>query len=240
MKPDKGKTENLLSDRTKFKVIDGDWFREVLKFEDKTNRFLSKLLKNKIIDRYLYEHLFISSSRPGILYGLPKVHKPNCPIRPILSAIGTSGYKLAKYLLKFLAPLTTNIYSVKDSFDFVNDIRKIPNSNSLVMASFDISSLFTNIPLNEVIDISADSLYDTLNTPVLGMSKLNFTQFLSLAVKDALFIFNEKLYCQKDGIGMGNPLGPTLANVFLCFHEQRWLDNCPSEFKPVFYKRYIF
>ena len=38
---------------------------------------------------------------------------------------------------------------------------------------------------------------------------------------------------------MGNPLGPTLANVFLCYYEQIWLDNCPSEFKPVYYKRYI-
>ena len=38
---------------------------------------------------------------------------------------------------------------------------------------------------------------------------------------------------------MGLPLGPTFANIFMCFHEQNWLDNCPSSFKPIFYRRYI-
>jgi hypothetical protein len=38
---------------------------------------------------------------------------------------------------------------------------------------------------------------------------------------------------------MGNPLGPSLANVFLCFHEAKWLQDCPTEFKPKFYRRYV-
>ena len=38
---------------------------------------------------------------------------------------------------------------------------------------------------------------------------------------------------------MGSLLGPTLANIFLCFHEQIWLDNCPAEFKPVIYRRFL-
>ena len=38
---------------------------------------------------------------------------------------------------------------------------------------------------------------------------------------------------------MGSPLGPILANVFLCFHEQIWLDNCPVEFKPLLYRRFV-
>ena len=38
---------------------------------------------------------------------------------------------------------------------------------------------------------------------------------------------------------MGSPLGPTLVNVFLCYHEKIWLQNCPSEFKPVIYRRYV-
>ena len=40
-------------------------------------------------------------------------------------------------------------------------------------------------------------------------------------------------------VAMGSPLGPTLANVFLCYHEKIWLQNCPSEFKPVIYRRYV-
>ena len=38
---------------------------------------------------------------------------------------------------------------------------------------------------------------------------------------------------------MGSPLGPTLADIFLGYHERRWLDNCPLTFKPVLYRRYI-
>ena len=38
---------------------------------------------------------------------------------------------------------------------------------------------------------------------------------------------------------MGSPLAPTFANLFLCHHEKLWLDNCPSEFKPVLYRRYV-
>ena len=35
---------------------------------------------------------------------------------------------------------------------------------------------------------------------------------------------------------MGSPLGPTFANIFLSYHEQIWLKNCPCKFKPVIYK----
>jgi hypothetical protein len=228
---------DVINDSSKFKVIDEDWFTIVLKHEDKVNRFLSKLYKNNSINKSTYDELRLSSSRPGTLYGLPKVHKPGTPLRPILSAIGTCGYKLAKYLIPMLSTLTTNEYSIKDSFSFVEEICKMKNNN-YVMASFDIKSLFTNIPLDETIKIATDSLYDRqlINST---LSKMSFSQLLKLAVKDILFIFNEKLYCQTEGVAMGNPLGPTMANVFLCYHEKIWLDECPIDFKPVYYRRYV-
>ena len=51
-------------------------------------------------------------------------------------------------------------------------------------------------------------------------------------------IFNEQLYKQFDGVAMGSPLGPTLANAFLVHFEKKWLQNCPSDFKPHYYRRY--
>ena len=41
------------------------------------------------------------------------------------------------------------------------------------------------------------------------------------------------------GVAIGSPLGPTFANIFLSYHEETWLKNCPCEFKPVIYKRYV-
>ena len=52
-------------------------------------------------------------------------------------------------------------------------------------------------------------------------------------------MFNDILYKQKDGVAMGSPLGPTMANVFLLFYEMKWLEQCPNEFKPFFYRRYV-
>ena len=52
-------------------------------------------------------------------------------------------------------------------------------------------------------------------------------------------MFNNVYYRQLDGVAMGSPLGPTLANIFLCHHEINWLDNCPVQFKPTYYKRYV-
>lgn len=116
------KMQEIIQDSTKFKTIDEDWFKATLRIEDKVNRFLTKLLKDKCIDKQLYDHLRVSGSKPGILYGLPKVHKPNVPMRPILSAIGSSGYCIAKYLVSFLNPLSVNDYTIKDSFEFAKDI----------------------------------------------------------------------------------------------------------------------
>ena len=62
------------------------------------------------------------SSRPGVLYGQTKVQKPfinNFPsFRPILDAINTPAYKLAKFLVPVLSPLAINEYTVNDSFAF--------------------------------------------------------------------------------------------------------------------------
>ena len=53
------------------------------------------------------------------------------------------------------------------------------------------------------------------------------------------FIFDGKFYEQCDGVAMGSPLGPTLANVFMCHFENSWLENCPSHFKPIIYRRFV-
>ena len=58
-------------------------------------------------------------------------------------------------------------------------------------------------------------------------------------VKDILFLFNNQLFSQVDGVGMGNPLGPTFANLFLCYRKTNWLNNCPIHIKPKLYRRYV-
>ena len=71
------------------------------------------------------------------------------------------------------------------------------------------------------------------------MSKDSFRELLTRTMSESLILFNQQFYKQHDGVVIGSPLGPTLANVFLCYHEKNWLLNCPSEFKPVIYRRYV-
>ena len=58
-------------------------------------------------------------------------------------------------------------------------------------------------------------------------------------MSESLILLDQQFYKQHDGVAMGSPLGSTFANVFLCCHEKIWLQNCPSEFKPVIYRRYV-
>ena len=72
-----------------------------------------------------------------------------------------------------------------------------------------------------------------------NLDRASFEKLLLLAMKEPSFIFNKTFYKPLDGVAMGSPLGPTLANKFLCYHEKRWLDKCPEKFKPVFYRQYV-
>ncbi len=240
------KMESILSDTSKFKPMDftrlhGD-IRHLIEKETEVKDFLKELNNKKIIsDKDLAKMIPVGSS-PGILYGLAKVHKnipdgDNCPpFRPILSAIGTVSYNLAKFLVPILEPLTKNQYVCKDSFSFAADVR---NQNpDLYMASFDVDSLFTNIPLDETIEICVKKLFGRKHK-FQGFSRSEFRSLLQYAVKDNLILFNGKYYIQVDGVAMGSPLGPTLANIFLCYWEEIWLEKCPKQFRPLYYRRYV-
>ena len=100
------------------------------------------------------------------------------------------------------------------------------------MASFDIESLFTNIPLQETTDLCLENLIQD-RTHVDNLSKNSFRELLTRTMSESLILFDQDFYKQHDGVAVVSPLGPTLANGFLCYHEKIWLQICPSEFKPV-------
>ena len=165
-KPDKGKgvvllnksdynnkMEYILSDTTKFQKVTDIPFKLAIKMEDKVNRLLNKLKLNNILTEEGYSSLHCTGSSFGILYGLPKVHKGNhAPLRPILAAYNLPNFKLAKFLVPILTPLTKNDYTIPDSFHFADEVfNKISVNDYLV--SYDVESLFTNIPLVETINI---------------------------------------------------------------------------------------
>ena len=156
--------------------------------------------------------------------------------QPILSATNTPGYLLAKFLIPILELLTHNEFTIKDSFSFSKEITTY--DSSLYMASLDVESLFTIIPLNEIInncvrDLQNKNLYNG------KLTKRDLFKLIEAATSESSFIIHYLLYKQVDGVAMGSLLGLNLANAFLCHYEEEWLDNCPIHFKFMIYKRYV-
>ena len=134
-----------------------------------TERKIQKVLR-KIKSKFSeqeYKRLYGTGLAPAPFYGTAKLHKlkndstiDDLPIRPIISNINTSSYQLAKYLVKLLSPLSTSEYTVKSTSDFITHIKgqNIPNNFKLI--SFDVISLFTNVPLDFTIDVILKWIYN--------------------------------------------------------------------------------
>ena len=138
--------------------------------------------------------------------------------------------------MPILEPLTNNKYTDKHSFQVTTEIVEQDSSN--FMGSLDIGSLFTNIPLEEIIEICTNNLF--INSYIIHDWKKNdFKDLLSLATKESYFIFNKILYKKIDGVTMGSSLRLSQANAFLAHHEQNWLDSCPLVYRSSYYRGYV-
>ena len=109
---------------------------------------------------------------------------------------------------------------VKDSFAFAEEI--VHQDSKLFMGSLDVDSLFTNIPLEETINICTNLLYK--NEDVIEGINKSEKKLLLLATQESYLVFKDVFYKYKDGVSKGSPLGPTMANIFLSFYEVKWLE----------------
>ena len=117
--------------------------------------------------------------------------------------MNTLSYKLVKFVVPLLRPLTSNDFTVKDSFSFAEEVSSFDCAH--YMTSFHIESLFTNIPLAKTINICVNRLFEN-NTEVNNLTKESFRSLLELATLDSFFIFDGKYYKQKDTVAVGSSL----------------------------------
>ena len=89
------------------------------------------------------------------------------------------------------------------------------------MVSFDVESLFTNIPTDETIEILLKLAYPRATLYFQGFTKVELRRLLVVCTKESHFQFNGKFYDQVDGVNMGSPLGPLFANAFMCDFEKK-------------------
>ena len=147
----------------------------------------------------------------------------------------TYNYNLAKYLCHLLTPHVPTDYCATDTFTFVQEIQSL-SMYSKFMVSFDVESLFTNIPLEECIDLAVN--YISEGNPDVKLNKSELRSLFTTATAQTHFIFNGSFYDQIDGVAMRSPLAPILANLFMGHHEKLWLKNFNGS-TILFYRRYV-
>ena len=165
--------KEIISGKRKFEVIDIEkdkLLNFVTQSEKKVINIIKHLKDEGKITEKIYDKIFSLGSRPGILYGLPKVHKPvidNCPkFCPILSATGAPTFKLAKFLAPILSPLTVNEFSVRNSFSFTNEVSSFCPDHYIL--------------LDEVINICVNDLFSD-NDTIHNLDKNDLRELLTLA-----------------------------------------------------------
>ena len=87
-------------------------------------------------------------------YGLPKIHKTNIPLRPIVSSRGSVTYGLAKVLAKILKPLVgKSLHQMQSTNDFVDRVRKVTLQPGECLCSYDVTALFTSVPVDPALEL---------------------------------------------------------------------------------------
>ena len=181
-------------------------------------KFLDKIRRKKLLQDHEYDRLKPTRFRNADAYFLPKIHKPkafyNLKFRPIVSCLDAYSNNAAKYLARLLreAILAEFNHGKVDSFTISKELQSITLTGNSRLLGFDIESLYPSIPLNEANEIAADLLVKHKKTDI---PKKELIELLESCTKGLTFQFNGEYFKQNDGVPMGSPIAPVLAEIFL-------------------------
>lgn len=205
------KMEELLADRHTYKTIRTD---PTEKLRKQNNTIINDLHKQNFIDLWKKLKLTCSAAAAPRLYGLPKIHKQGLPLRPISSSMNVPCYQLSKLVGEILKCIISDEYNINNAFQLKERLQKQHLEEDDILVSFDVISLFTNIPTY----LAKKTIMNQWNTITkhTQIPKKQFTNILDFCLKDNnYFQYNNKLYNQTNGMPMGNPLSPTIADIIL-------------------------
>ena len=152
------KMQEMLDDEQTYRRLKKD---PAPALERRMNALLLSMNRKGSIPDKLYEMLRSSAGRNPLLYGLPKVHKPNVPMRPIVSFVHSPTYQLSRHLSDPLSPLVGQSPSaIRNSKEFADFITTQILTDDELLVSFDVVSLFTNVPTDLAIKIAWKRLKD--------------------------------------------------------------------------------
>jgi hypothetical protein len=230
------KAYELLNDNNTYNNIKKD---PTAKYKSKLVDQLKTLKDEEAIDPKLYRQLYPTTSVVPKFYGLPKVHKPSCPLRPIVASRGSITYDTAKHVASILSPLVGNTERhLKNSEDLVNKMSKFTLKPDECLVSYDVTALFTNVPVEESLVIVKDLLTadDTLGDRT-DLNPQQVTDLLSTCLTTTYFVYDSKYYLQREGAAMGSPVSPIIANLFMENFENKAIASFDTP--PRYWGRYV-
>ena len=135
---------------------------------------------NNFFNDIEHDKLYPSDTAPARIYGTHKMHQFSSfgsfpKLRPNVSSIVTFNYNLVRFLCDLVSPLVPNDYSCKDTFSFVSQIKNA-NLSKTFLLSYDLTSLFTNISLQETIYIAINPIFN--HNPNLNITRKNLKKEL--------------------------------------------------------------
>ena len=233
-KPDKGsgvvimnksdyisKMDFILQDNYKFENLGpSSEFDNTAKIEAHIQRRLLQLKKEGLLPSKIYSRIRPTGSQRPRMYDLPKIHKQDVPLPPILLMTGSAQHQLAQWLTSVIDPVLSlySIHCISDSFTFTVKVKTFNFPPFVFLCSYDVCSHFSKVPLAETIEICADTLYNGELTPP-PFPRAVFVELMQTATSSVEFSFNSIIHRQIDGVAMGSPLGLSLANIFVGYHE---------------------
>jgi hypothetical protein len=230
------KINYLLDDPTTYLKITDKRTNPTSKVEKYMNSLLREIRsqpathnqETKQIQDKLYYFLHSTDANVVTFYGLPKIHKPEIPLRPITSCIGFPTYRLSKHLVRILSPLLNENFSIKNSNEFAEQIRLQSISSNEIMVSFNVVSLFTSIPIELALQVVKQRLVQDNNlTTRTDISINNIIKLLEFVLRNSFFKYDGCHYQQISGCAMGSPISATLANIVMEHIEEIAITTAP-------------